>query len=58
MARRNSRINPAFLTEQATKRKSLSTAPSQAGGLPAVNDRVQVIEEILSIHSYAIPAQP
>jgi len=51
--RKQSRINTVFILEQQAKRKALSTAPSQAGGLPAVNDRIQVIEEILALHSYA-----
>jgi len=49
-----SRFNPQFAESQATKRKDLAQAPSQAGGLPAVNDRIQVIEEILALHSYVI----
>ena len=52
--RKQSRVNPPFIAEQKTKRETLSTAPSQAGGLPAVNDRIQIIEEILAIHSYSV----
>ncbi len=52
MSYQNSRIDRGFVEQQKLKRKELSEAPSQAGGLPAVNDRIQIIEEILALHSY------
>ena len=54
--REQSRINVDFITQQVLKRKDLESAPSQAGGLPAVNDRLQIIEEILALHSYVVPS--
>jgi len=52
--RKPSRIKPEFLTTQKTKRTTLQSEPGQAGGLPEVNDRIQIIEEILAIHSYSV----
>ena len=56
--RHPTRINKEFLEQQTIKRKNLETQPGQAGGLPALNERVEVIESILALHSYALPAQP
>jgi len=56
--REPTRINPTFVTEQVIKRKDLAQAPSQAGGLPEVNNRIQIIEEILAVHSYVLPTVP
>jgi len=49
--RLQSRIKPQFLIDQATRRKDISSAPGQAGGLPALNERVELIETILAIHA-------
>jgi hypothetical protein len=51
MAREATRINTLFLDEQKVKRTTLADAPGQAGGLPEVNNRIQVIEEILALHA-------
>jgi len=56
--RHPTRVNKEFLEQQTIKRKNLETQPGQAGGLPALNERVEVIESILALHSYALPAQP
>ena len=53
---KQSRIEPDVIASQKTRRKELADAPSQAGGLPEVNQRIQIIEEILALHSYAISA--
>ena len=49
--RKPTRIVPQFLSEQATRRKDIASAPGQAGGLPALNERVELIETILAIHA-------
>ena len=56
--REQTRINPTFITEQVLKRKDLEAAPSMAGGLPELKSRLAIVEEILALHSYALPAQP
>ena len=49
--RLQSRVKPQFLIDQATRRKDIASAPGQAGGLPALNERVELIETILAIHA-------
>ena len=49
--RKPTRIVPQFLSEQATRRKDIASAPAQAGGLPALNERVAQIQTILAIHA-------
>jgi len=49
--REQSRISSEHLIEQANKRKNLQDSPSEAGGLPAVNERIAQIQEILAIHA-------
>ena len=49
--REPTRIVPQFLSEQAARRKDIADAPGQAGGLPALNERVELIETILAIHA-------
>ena len=49
--REPTRIVPQFLMDQATRRKDIASAPAQAGGLPALNERVELIETILAIHA-------
>ena len=52
--RKQTRINPDFITEQVLKRKDLEAAPSMAGGLPGLKERLAIVEEILALHSYPI----
>ena len=49
MQRRKSRFDPVYATEQKAKRKQIKDANGQAGGLPELKDRVEAIEEILSL---------
>ena len=53
MARKQSRVNPAYMASQETIRKSIKDAPGQAGGLPELKDRVEAIEEVLSLRIHA-----
>jgi len=53
MARQDSRISPDFVASQKTKRTDLANAPSQANGLPGAIERIEAIEAILALHSYA-----
>jgi len=44
-----SRFNPEYASKQHTKRKTIKDANGQAGGLPELKDRVEAIEEVLSL---------
>ena len=44
-----SRVNEQFVTDQKTLRDILRDEPGQAGGLPELNDRVEAIEEVISL---------
>jgi len=47
--REPTRVVPAFLTDQATKRKTVTDTPGDSGNsIPALRDRVTLLEEILS----------
>ena len=47
--RLKSRVNPQFLNEQATRRKTTSDTPGDSQkSIPALRDRVTLLEEILS----------
>ena len=48
--RNNSRVSPEFMQEQKDRRVVLADEPGQAGGLPALKERVEVIETILALH--------
>ena len=54
MARKQSRIVTAFVNDQKALRTTLEAAPGQAGGLPELKERVEVIENILALHSYPV----
>ena len=49
--RNNSRVSPEFMQEQKARRAVLADAPGQAGGLPELNERIEVIETILALHA-------
>ena len=50
MAREQSRIKVNYLQEQAAKRKALAEIPGDSSNsIPALRDRVTVLEEILSL---------
>ena len=49
--REPTRINPVFIQEQKARRVVLADEPRQAGGLPALKERVEVIETILALHA-------
>jgi len=49
MSRPTSRVNEQFVIDQKAKRELLKDEPGQAGGLPALSDRVEAIEEILAL---------
>ena len=53
MSAPKSRIDPDFVASQKTKRTDLANAPSQANGLPGAIERIEAIEAILALHSYA-----
>jgi len=52
MNRPTTRITEEFLIAQRERRVALAEAPGQAGGLPAVNTRIEIIEHILAIHAH------
>jgi len=47
--REPTRIDPIFVEEQKVRREVLKDEPGQAGGLPALKDRVEHLEEILAL---------
>ena len=49
--RSKSRIIPSFVSEQTARRVELKDSPGQAGGLPALNERVELLETILAVHA-------
>ena len=49
MSRPESRVNEQFVIDQKANRKLTNDAPGQAGGLPELKDRVELIEEILAL---------
>jgi len=51
MAYQDSRINKTFTEQQKVKRKDLAKAPSTAGGLPDVIERLSIVEQILALHA-------
>ena len=44
-----SRFNATYATEQKTKRKAIKDSPGTSQGLPELKDRVEAIEEVLSL---------
>jgi len=55
--RKPSRVDAVFMDNQRKKRTELNDAPGQAGGVPELKERLEVIENILAIHLYP-PAIP
>ena len=51
MNHKPSRINPVFVEQQRVKRVDLAKAPTTAGGLPGVIERLSVVEAILALHA-------
>jgi len=50
--RKPTRIVPQFLSEQATRRKDISSAPGDSqNSVPALRTRVTVLEEILAVRT-------
>jgi len=46
---KKSRFSATYAQEQVIIRKTIKDAPGQAGGLPALTDRVEAIEEVISL---------
>ena len=54
MPRLNSRINPDFVESQKAKREVQEDTPSSQNSVPQLRERVNQLEEILGIKSYAL----
>ena len=53
--RKSSRVSPTFVEAQKQKRKVLEETPSgNQNNVPALRDRLTVVEEIVAIRSYAV----
>jgi len=50
--RKPTRINPTFLENQKTKRDETESGSNNENSVPALRDRVNRLEELLTVKSY------